>query len=263
MSGTVLATNIAGALLLPPVNLVLLCAAGLCLRPRWPRAGVAISAGALIVLLVLSTCAGALLFVSPLEQRTTPLASPRDAGAQAIVALGGGRMKSAPEYGGKDGPSHVALARLRYAATLHRETGLPVLVTGGVPDASAESEAAGMARSLRDDFGVPVQWLEERSSNTAENAAFSARILKGAGVKRILLVTDAMHMPRSKAIFEAAGLEVAAAPTVFFSRERLTPLDFIPTGEGLRRTHYAMHEWVGLVWYRLRHESAVKAASAA
>jgi len=173
--------------------------------------------------------------------------------------LGGGRIAGAPEYGGRDVPSTQTLARLRYAARLQRATGLPLLLSGGSPDGSAESEAAVMARALREDFAVPVAWLEQRSDNTAENARYSAAQLRRAGIRRVLLVTDAMHMARAEAIFTRFGLEIVAAPTQFLGRERRSAIDYLPGGEGLRRTHYAAHEWVGLLWYWGRHHSGAPA----
>jgi len=255
MSASVIVTHAVSALLLPPLDLVLACAAGMLLKKRWPRLGRWLSAGALLLLLVFSTRAGALLFVAPLENRVPPLASAQGTGAQAIVVLGGGRLADAPEYGGNDIPGYATLARLRYAAKLHRETGLPLLVAGGAPT-GGEAEAAVMARTLREAFATPVKWQDDHSDDTAQNAAFSARILKREGITRILLVTDAMHMPRARAVFERTGLEIVAAPTMLFSRDTLTALQFLPDGEGLRRTHYALHEWLGLAWYRLRHGSA-------
>lgn len=252
MNASIILTKALSALLLPPLNLILLCAAGMLWRRTRPRLGLALSAGALAALAVISTPAGALLFLTPLENRSTPLNAARDAGAQAIVVLGGGRIMNAPEYGGRDMPALVPLARMRYAAQLHRETGLPLLTSGGAPDGRNESEAAIMARSLQQDFGVPVKWTEDDSNDTAQNAAFAARILKQAGVRRILLVTDGIHMPRSQAVFERAGLEVVPAPTVLYSRNQFTPTDFMPSGEGLRRSHYAIHEWIGFGWYWLR-----------
>lgn len=241
------------ALLLPPLNLILLCALGLWLRRRWPRCGLALSVAALIALAVLSTRMGASLFVDPLEKMNPPLLSAQAAGAQAIVVLGGGRISNAPEYGGQDIPGSIALQRLRYAAKLQRETGLPLLVTGGQPDGSAESEAAGMARVLRDDFSVPVKWQEQMSNNTAENAQFSSRMLRAAGVQRILLVTDAIHMQRAKIAFQQAGLQVVPAATLFTSSVRVTLSDFLPTS--LHLASYALHEWLGLAWYWLRHRN--------
>lgn len=250
MNSSIILTKALSAMILPPLNLILLCAAGILLRRRWPRFGAAVSIVALATLAVISTPAGALLFVTPLEKQNPPLASPRDAQAQAIVVLAGGRIMNALEFGGRDSPSVITLARMRYAAKLHRETGLPILTSGGTPDGRKESEAAIMARSLREDFMVPVRWIEGKSDNTSQNAALSAAMLAQAGVRRVLLVTDAIHMPRSREVFEKAGLDVVPAPTLFYSRAELTPLDFMPSGEGLRRSDYALHEWVGMVWYR-------------
>lgn len=242
-----------GALLLPPLNLILLCALGLYMRRRWPRLGLVLSIMALFVLAIFSTRFGASLFVAPLEKLNPPLQSLNATGAQAIVVLGGGRISNAPEYSGQDIPSSPTLQRLRYAAKLQRATHLPILVTGGRPDGAEVSEAAIMARVLKEEFSVPVQWLEEESNNTAENAQLSVRKLREAGVHKILLVTDAMHMERAKRSFTQVGLEVVPAPTIFRSTSRVTPVDFLPSSQWLQQTSYAMHEWLGMAWYSLRH----------
>lgn len=252
MNASIILTKAISAAILPPLNLILLCLLGLMICRRWPRFGATLSVSALLVLAVISTPAGALLFVAPLESQNPPLVSARNAGAQAIVVLGGGRVMNAAEYDGRDIPGPTAFARIRYAAHLHRETGLPLLTSGGTPDGREESEAALMARVLRQDFSVSVKWVEGKSNDTAQNASLSAQMLKQAGVRRILLVTDGIHMPRSRAVFERAGLEVVSAPTLLFSRNALIPTDFMPSGEGLRRSEYALHEWIGMVWYRIK-----------
>ncbi len=241
-------TKAVSALLLPPLNLILLCTIGLLLHSRRPRLGRAISAFALVTLAIISTPAGALLLAAPLEQRSSPPISAQHTGAQAIVVLGGGRIRNAPEYGGHDTPKPIPLVRLRYAAQLYRETGLPVLVSGGAPDGAPESEAAVMARSLREDFGVPVRWVEGGSDDTWQNAVLSANILRAAGVQRILLVTDAIHMPRAQTLFAQTGLDVVAAPASLRSHSPLRATDFLPSAEGMYRAHYALHEWIGLAW---------------
>lgn len=254
MNTSWLLTNIVASLLLPPLNLILICAIGLALRGRWPRAGTALSLGALAVLLGLSTQAGARLLAAPLEAMIQPLQSGRSVNAQAIVILGGGRMQDAPEYAGHDIPNAHTLARIAYGAKLQREIRLPLLVTGGAPDGAGESEAEVMARTLREDFGTPVRWLEQRSNNTAENAQRSVQMLKQAGIRHILLVTDAMHMPRAHAIFSRYDIKVVPAPTRFLDTAPLSAADFIPKASALANSHYAMHEWIGLYWYRLRHQ---------
>jgi uncharacterized SAM-binding protein YcdF (DUF218 family) len=243
-------------LILPPASLFLVIAIGLALWRRRPRAGRIIAASGLAALAFLSTTGGARLLVAPLENMTTAVQDPERAGAQAIVVLAAGRLRRAPEYDGRDIPDYIGLARLRYAAHLQRRTGLPILVSGGVgtseADARGNSEADSMAAALRDDFGVPVKWLEGRSRDTAENAAFSAAILRADGVKRILLVTDAMHMPRASAVFARAGMDVVSAPTLFFGRQPLSIHAWIPSAEGMRRSWYATYELIGIVWYKLR-----------
>lgn len=255
MSAGSILTLIIRELILPPSSLFAVIATGFVLSRLWPRAGRTLSVTALLALVVLSTNAGARVFVLPLEALTAPLPFTRNTGAQAIEVLAAGRVEHAPEYGNKDIPDYIALARLRYVAKLQHETGLPVLVSGGngTPDGAVEPLAGAMARALRDDFATPVEWMEGASDNTAENAAFSAKILKQHGAQRILLVTDAMHMLRSTKTFERSGLEVVAAPTMFFSANELSPFSFLPSAKGLRRSHYALYEWVGLVWYSIRH----------
>ncbi|HTH44286.1 MAG TPA: YdcF family protein [Oxalicibacterium sp.] len=256
MSTSWIINSAMSALLLLPFSLVLLCAFGLWLRGRWPRFGTGLSLLALLVLTVLSTQPGAMLLVAPLEKLNPPLSPANAASAQAIVVLGAGRITNAPEYDGRDVPSAIALQRLRYAAKLHRDTGLPILLSGGMPDGSPVSEAAIMERVLREDFVVPTRWLDERSNNTAENARDAAAMLRQAGVQRILLVTDAMHMQRARLAFQRTGLTVIAAPTVFSSAERVTIADWFPRSRWLQRSDYASHEWLGLAWYWLQHRRA-------
>lgn len=247
-------------LILPPANLFLLILAGLVVWRRWPRAGRVLAGAGVVLLFLLSSTAGARFLVAPLEAMTAPLEAPAQAGAQAIVVLASGRVKRAPEFGHRDIPDYVALGRLRYAAHLQRRTGLPLLVSGGngasgvdpAPEDRAYSKADAMATALREDFGVPVKWIEPRSRDTGENAAYSAAMLRADGVERILLVTDAMHMPRSCAAFERAGLDVVSAPTMFFSRQSQGLGAWMPSPEGLRRSRYALYELIGMAWYRLR-----------
>lgn len=251
--------NFAGAireLLLPPQSFFLLFAVGILVAGRWPRLGRRLRALALLLLFLLCTGIGAWCLVTPLENMTTVPASLRGTGAQAIVVLAAGRYKAAPEYGSAEIPDYVALARLRYAAKVHRATGLPILVSGGggSPDGDYQPLADSMAAALRDEFAIPVQWLEKESENTAENAVLSAAILKKEGIRKVFLITDAMHMPRAELAFRHASVDVVPAPTIFFGTETPTAGDFWISAENLRRSSYAVYEWLGLGWYRLRFQ---------
>jgi uncharacterized SAM-binding protein YcdF (DUF218 family) len=249
--------EIARWLILPPHSLFLLLALGFLLSGWLPRVSRALGAVAVLLLYLLSTPVVANLMVDPLERFHPPLATARGTGAGAIVVLAAGRVANAPEYGDRDIPDYIALARLRYAAKLYRETGLPVLVSGGGGQ-RREPYAVGMARALREEFGIPVQWLEDKSSTTAENARFSASILKQHRIGRVLLVTDAMHMQRAVLSFRQTELEVVPAPTVFFGFEYtdVSPMHFLPSAEGLRRSYYALYQWLGIAWYELHYQMA-------
>ena len=71
------------------------------------------------------------------------------------------------------------------APALHRETGLPLAVTGGVVFGDGAPEARLMERALQEDFGVDVRWVEEESRNTEQNAALTRRLLERDGMTRI------------------------------------------------------------------------------
>lgn len=242
-------TNALSSLLIPPGLLLVLFAAGLALLRRRPRAGRAL----------LITGTGSLYLLSmPLTGNTllqnweAPAAvSSAYPAAAAIVVLAGGQYHQAPEYGGST-VNAVGLTRLRYAATLHRRSGLPVLVSGGSPDGAATSEAQAMQKALESEFAVPVRWSESRSANTLENARNTREILAAENIRHIVLVTHAWHMPRARLVFEHYGFEVIAAPTAHATRGRMTVLDFLPDAGALLQSALFFHEAIGTVWYRLR-----------
>jgi uncharacterized SAM-binding protein YcdF (DUF218 family) len=235
-------------LIIPPISLLILFTIGYLYQRRYPRAGSIVSIGALLFLLAISTRAGAWLLLDPLENLEPVLVDTRSSAAQAIVVLSAGSIENSPEYDHHESPDYVALARIRYAAKLYRDTGLPILVSGGfgsqIPP--VDSLASAMARVLNYEFAIPVRWQEDQSKNTRENALYSAWILKQEGITHILLVTDAMHMHRARLAFEQTGLLVTPAPTVFFSHASLSILSYLPSAEGLRRSQYAVYEWLGL-----------------
>lgn len=243
--------NLIAILLLPPANgLALLGVAGVFRRRRWAF-GLAAVASALLVAQSLPPLAN--LLARSLERQNPPLAAvPTDAGA--IVILGSGLDIGAPEYGG-DTANERTLLRVRYGATVARQHALPVLVTGGFPINADQSEAAIMADILTREFGVAVRWQESASKDTVENAAFSATLLKAAGVRKIILVTQAFHMPRSRLLFERAGLEVIPAPAGFKFKHYpgWQPHEWLPQAQALHTSYYALHEWLGLAWISLTH----------
>lgn len=242
-------TNALAALLIPPGLLIVLMVGGLVLHGRYPRLGRALLIGGLAGLYVCSTPVTAHFLLRHWEGAPTPTETIGT--AQAIVILGGGKYPQAPEYGG-DTVIGSTLVRLRYAAHLHRRTGLPILVSGGSPEGSAVTEALAMRRVLESEFMVPVRWAEDSSGNTLENARLSYRMLAAENIRTIYLVTHAWHMPRAQLAFEGAGFRIIPAATAYTTRYRLTVLDFLPNAPALRDTAWFFHEVIGTLWYRVR-----------
>jgi uncharacterized SAM-binding protein YcdF (DUF218 family) len=238
--------NLFATLLLPPGNsLLLLALAGLFRRRRW--AGRLAAAGALL-LLAQSLPPVAAWLAGTLEARAGAVLDDAQ-GAEAIVILGGGLIGAA-EYDGGETLHPRSLVRARYGAVLARRYDLPVLVSGGLPVNARRSEAEVIGEALENEFGITVRWRETRSLDTADNAALSAELLRAAGIRRIILITQAFHMPRARRLFTAAGLEVVPAPTELGQR-RIWPehaLEWLPQISALHASYYALHEWLGIVW---------------
>lgn len=248
-------SKLLGLWLLPPGILVLALFLGLLLQLKWRWTGTTVIGLAAVSLFALSTPQVGQKLMASLEAPYPPLPTmtveQARAKADAIVVLGGGRNSGAPEYG-DDTVSAETLVRLRYAARLHRATGLPILVSGGSVYGEQRPEADLMSEVLERDFGVSVKWIEHRSRTTHENAAFSKLVLAEAKVKRVFLVTHAWHMARAEWAFVENGLVTVAAPTGYtvLSAGDRRLLGATPASHGLRLSSQALHERLGLFWYK-------------
>ena len=102
-------------------------------------------------------------------------------------------------------------------------------------------------------WGVPEEaiLLETESRNTDENALYSKRPLEAHGLKHILLVTSALHMPRALALFRASGIDAVPAPTDFevVDRGDRTLMPWLPDAAALEGSTRAIKEYLGLGVY--------------
>lgn len=112
--------------------------------------------------------------------------------------------------------------------------------------------AAVMEQSLRDDFQIPVRWVENRSRDTWQNAEYSAAILRANGIHSVYLVTHAWHMRRALVAFRRFGIDAIPAPVQIDRYPDLSMGDLIPEVRGWQLAYYAVHEWVGYAYYALR-----------
>jgi len=213
----------------------------------------------LLQILIFSLPATSIWLMSKLEEQYPPQAELwlQQPLPEAIVVLGAGRNRFATEYEGSESTSLTGIERLRYAALLHRKTGLPILLSGGQPLPNTRSEAELMRDVLVDEFKVPVRWLEQDSHTTWQNAQFTDKILHTADIKSAWLVTQAWHMPRSMYVFQPGNVKYHAASVSFGAviPWRDLYMKWVPQPNALSRSMIALHEWIGMLWYRLRKRS--------
>lgn len=237
--------KIVSALILPPTCLLMLAFVGLCLTAKYPKMGRALVALSLLALLTLSLPITGDALLESLESMP-PISQSQLKKAQAIIILGGGKNLEAPEFDHIDTVNRSTLQRLRYGAYLQAQTGLPILVTGGAPF-GGRPEAEAMAETLVRDFHAKDIWTESQSKDTAENAAYSAPMLKEHHIHDIALVSQPSHLVRAAALFEQQGLVVYPAPTGYRREDSDPILNWLPQANALHDSTLALKEYLGLL----------------
>ncbi|MCB6182611.1 YdcF family protein [Leeia sp. TBRC 13508] len=195
-----------------------------------------------------STRMVAVWLMEPLENGMRLVSNPK---ADAIVILGGGKREQS-EYNGETMLSEGSGLRLQYGSWLAKQTHLPVLVTGGSPEMQGEAEARVMEKTMLNFYDSSPRWVEDQSKTTEENALYSAPLLKKAGINTIVLVSHGWHLPRAIPLFEKAGFKVIPAGVDFTYAYTPTIRNWVPSARNLERTSWAMHEWMGRIWYALK-----------
>ena len=244
-------------LLLPPGSPLLLAAIGAVLWHRKNRLAAGLMAMAFLLMWLLSCSATArwmeAQWLAPphalLQDRIEQLGRPGEP-TTAIVVLGAGRNRLAPEYG-RANLTAIGLERLSYGLWLARRTGLPLGYAGGIgwADDGGPSEAEAAQRTSQELGTSPLRWLETRSRDTRENAEGMVPMLQASGVRRIVLVTHSWHMPRAARWFASvagpAGIELLPAPMGITPPEDRPWLDWVPRGEALLHSQRVLHEVLG------------------
>lgn len=129
-----------------------------------------------------------------------------------------------------------------------------VVLTGG---ASGEFPRTAEWTVVLREWAVLLGYPKESITAEAQTVATHERarainLLLGAGSK-ILLFDSAMHLPRSAAAFMKVGFTVTPIPCGYeLSTEPWGLSDFVPQGHNLKASSAAVHEYLGLLTYRLR-----------
>ena len=247
-------TRLASILFTPSDFLLLLLILGVILQrtrlKRWGNGLVIAVAASLVSIMIFPVDRW---LIEPLENRYSR--GPWPAHVDGIVVLGGGEDAAVFAARGVQAPDPAEGRLIAGAELARRYPGAKLIFSGGTAAfARGRLAEADVARAIYAQMGLaPARVIPERHSrNTWENLRNSQKIANPKPGETWVLVTSALHMPRSLGI--AAKLHWRMLPW---------PADYITTGrnEGeswndslsqrLGKIEAAVHEWLGLAVYRL------------
>lgn len=181
---------------------------------------------------------------------------PENLQGDVIILLGGGAYDGAIDLSGTGSPSEGMMMRTVTAVRVQKRLNIPIIVSGGKVYKHKKAEAPIVKRFLID-MGVPANKviIEDKSRDTIENARYTAEICRKLGYKNPLLVTSASHMKRSILIFKKVGIDVTPLPVNFktWKDKKYGWSDYLPDAHDIRRTSIAMHEYIGLLFYKIAY----------
>lgn len=251
--------------MLSPLSWLLVALAGACLcvrsQARWARRLVRVCVAVAGLAVLATTPLAANLLVGALEAsaRGASMAC-RDAAADVAVVLAGavdGRPGDAESFGALG-----LTSRRRVEAAVgwwHAAPGRMLVMSGGpqreaaasADDTSRPLVAATLMARYAMRLGVAAEALrvEDGSKTTRENARRLAQ-LRPALPRDVVLVTSAMHMPRARYAMARAGFDACPLASDYRQVPFALPGSLIPRASALVKTEDALHEWVGLAYYR-------------
>ena len=222
-------------------------------RPSEARFACGLTVTSLVALYLASTPLVARWVADSLERQNPPVDPVTMPVADAIVVLGGSMYATV-------GPDGTTLLYARHASDRF-ETAMqafsagraPIIAFGGggtgVPGTPTEGEwnrARAIARGAPTDRAIagPVALY------TSDESEGIARVLRERGVKRIILCSSAVHLPRARMNYEKLGFEVTPLPSDFATRGTAEDWSWallIPRGMALSQVDAGVKEWMGLL----------------
>lgn len=174
--------------------------------------------------------------------------------AEAIVVLGGSTASNRSNWF-EPFDRNSTISRVDTAADLYHARRAPVVIVSGAALEGTVSEAQIMANSLRQ-HGVPPDAIiqESESLTTYQNGLYTARLLKERGIDHVLLVTSALHMPRSMGVFRKQRINAtpAGSPPQIVVPDDPAFSFWLPSMHVLSASRSVVKEYVGMLVYWLR-----------
>lgn len=252
------AAKLAGYVLEPGnVILALLALGAVIWLLRWRRAGAWVAGAGIALYAAIAAVPVGTLLLMPLEARFPPPAVP-PAQVDGVIVLGGMIDQHVSDARGQAQLNESGERLLALVELARRYPDAKLVFTGGSGLLLTQQlREADYAAQLLPKLGVAAGRVvfERDSRDTFENAVMSKAVAWPRPEQTWLLVTSARHMPRSIGVFRAQGWRVTAWPVDYVTEGYFPPRYFISAPEGLRRLSWALHEWIGLLAYRLQGRS--------
>jgi len=237
-----------------PLNLILLCLLGIAVLgfTPWRR-----YQRGLLTVFVLSVLAIAVipwpsLILQPLEDR---FAASRFPDSVAGIVVLGGALDPVVSAARDQVSANGAVERVTTLVSLgNRYPQAKLIFSGGSGSLTTQDQKeAPVARRFLDELGFDTSRVvfEEQSRNTRENALLSKQAMNPQPGETWLLVTSALHMPRSVGAFRAVGWDVVPYPVDYLTTGQASGLGF-DLGGAVSALNVGGHEWLGLAYYRLQ-----------
>ena len=195
-----------------------------------------------LILAIFSYGGGSDMLVEPLERKYPPISAFEELkDIKWIVVLGGG--------------SAASLVRLSEAIRIHNKLPETRLIFTGGSGFKGFTPVAEVMADMAVELGVGQDKIiiEPKAADTSAHPSYVKQII---GRNKFILVTSALHMYRAVAFFNKHGMYPIAAPTGYISKQRegFSPGVFFPDASSLEKTGQAIHEYLGIVWAKLRAE---------
>lgn len=246
MNGFLLKKFISSWLMPLPFSVLLLTVGCFFLWRGRARAGRLFTTSGLLLLIICSCTAISDLALLPLEEHY-PKWDGQPSQTKFVVVMGASQS-DAPRLPLTNRPNSAALYRLMEGIAIYRvNVGSKLIISGG-------PETTRVLVSVAVSIGIPVQDIvvQANSHDTEAEVALLKSIVQE---HHFTVVTSAAHMPRTMMLFHAAGLNPVPAPTHFLDRNNPHPnwRDFVlPDTASLERAEFAMHEYLGLLWLKIK-----------
>ena len=216
------------------------------------RLGIALVLTGTLILIILGSPITAYVLLNHLESKAGPYVDPKELrrqGVQHIIVLGGTVVMQKGTPSDRYGES---ILRVMEGVRLWRALPDSTLVLSAGSSPALKSNPQAMA-DLPIELGVPkdAMIMETRAQDTEDEAKLFTKIVKH---EPFALVTSALHIPRSLALFRSKGLSPIPCPCDFRSLIKPPIASWVRINAGsLRYSELVVHEYVGMLWFRLKH----------